>query len=384
MDFISTQEAAAKWGVSLRYVQRLLHEHRIPDARKYGVSWLIPAGTEKPGDPRKQGVRAQTRYSYLSSVPLPKGKPEAALSAVPNGYLSLAEADLAYRRGNPEPAKEAWLRMDHSDERILTATILATVAAVSSGDYPLFQDIQTFLKERAAQTRDERELTMLSLPETLAAVSMALPDMTPDWLKRGDFSLFPHALAPFLLNLYTLHLRNIKNRQGVLAAARASVLLCAQTETFTWIDLDNLMLCAQASYGLGNIEEARQFLLSAMELGLPYGMTVPFADGLGAMGGLTEECLNAAYPEYAAPVRRQWEVGFKNWLSFHNRYASENITTLLNPREYQTAYLIAYGASYAEAAQNMNLSVGRLKNILTEVYTKLGINKREQLKDCIL
>lgn len=53
MDYISTREAAEKWGVSLRHVQRLLHENRIKGARKYGVSWMIPVSSEKPEDPRK-------------------------------------------------------------------------------------------------------------------------------------------------------------------------------------------------------------------------------------------------------------------------------------------------------------------------------------------
>ena len=40
---------------------------------------------------------------------------------------------------------------------------------------------------------------------------------------------------------------------------------------------------------------------------------------------------------------------------------------------------IAHGATYAEAARQMNLSVGRVKNILLDVYAKLCINKRSQL-----
>lgn len=51
MDYISTRDAAKQWGVSIRYVQHLLSEGRIPGAKKYGVSWLIPVGSKKPPDP---------------------------------------------------------------------------------------------------------------------------------------------------------------------------------------------------------------------------------------------------------------------------------------------------------------------------------------------
>lgn len=139
MEYRSTRETANKWGVSLRNVQRLLKENRIPGAKKFGVSWLIPAGAEKPSDPRrakKQG--AEPCYCYLASARLPKGKPEDALLGVPEENHALAQADLAYRRGDSEPAKDVWKGMDKNDEQILTATTLATVAAISSGDYLLY------------------------------------------------------------------------------------------------------------------------------------------------------------------------------------------------------------------------------------------------------
>ena len=66
-------------------------------------------------------------------------------------------------------------------------------------------------------------------------------------------------------------------------------------------------------------------------------------------------------------------------MTFHNRFTSENITTILTPQEYQLARYLAHGASYAEAAGQMNLSVGRVKNILLDVYSKLYIKKRSQL-----
>jgi len=53
MEYISASEASEKWGVSLRQVQRLLAGNRIPRAKKYGRSWMIPDDAEKPGDARR-------------------------------------------------------------------------------------------------------------------------------------------------------------------------------------------------------------------------------------------------------------------------------------------------------------------------------------------
>jgi hypothetical protein len=52
MDYISVRDAADKWGVSERLVQKLAHEGRVEGALRFGKSWMIPKGAEKPPDPR--------------------------------------------------------------------------------------------------------------------------------------------------------------------------------------------------------------------------------------------------------------------------------------------------------------------------------------------
>ena len=51
---ISTREASCRWGVSERRVNRYCAEGRIPGASRFGRSWAIPAGAEKPTDLRTQ------------------------------------------------------------------------------------------------------------------------------------------------------------------------------------------------------------------------------------------------------------------------------------------------------------------------------------------
>lgn len=53
MDFISVQEAAAKWGISQRRIQKLCEENRIPGLVRFSHMWLIPMDgrlKQKAGD----------------------------------------------------------------------------------------------------------------------------------------------------------------------------------------------------------------------------------------------------------------------------------------------------------------------------------------------
>lgn len=54
MEYMSCAEAAAKWGISERRVQKLCEENRIPGVSKFGSVWLIPKEAEKPKDNRRK------------------------------------------------------------------------------------------------------------------------------------------------------------------------------------------------------------------------------------------------------------------------------------------------------------------------------------------
>lgn len=56
LEYISAPEAAKKWGISERRVQKLCEENRIPGVSKLGYMWLIPKKAEKPTDRRKKQV----------------------------------------------------------------------------------------------------------------------------------------------------------------------------------------------------------------------------------------------------------------------------------------------------------------------------------------
>ena len=54
MEYMSCAEAAAKWGISERRVQKLCEVNRIPGAVKFSRVWLIPKDAEKPIDGRRK------------------------------------------------------------------------------------------------------------------------------------------------------------------------------------------------------------------------------------------------------------------------------------------------------------------------------------------
>ena len=52
MDYITVRQTADKWGVSMRWVQKLIKDGRIRDTIRPGQEWLIHKDTVKPADKR--------------------------------------------------------------------------------------------------------------------------------------------------------------------------------------------------------------------------------------------------------------------------------------------------------------------------------------------
>lgn len=52
MDYLSIKQTSEKWGISVRRIQVLCAEDRIPGAAKIGSYWAIPANAAKPSDER--------------------------------------------------------------------------------------------------------------------------------------------------------------------------------------------------------------------------------------------------------------------------------------------------------------------------------------------
>ena len=384
MRYMSSKEAAVIWGVSLREVQRLLTESRIPGAVKHGHYWLIPGGSEKPTDPRTARNNGTARFAPIPVLHLPKGNADAALDAFSGNALRLAQADLAYWRGDPEPAKAYWRAVNHTNATLLSAASLAAVAAISSGDYELYYEVEHKLAKLGRLTSDPATAALLSLPGVLASVSLALPEMAPLWLRDCDLSLFAPEDRSYALILAAMHKRNIGDHAAQLSIARTTALLIESRTTFTWQDVSLWLLAASACFAMGDMEPARRYLLTAMQLGLPCGFLMPFADNLGDFGGMMEELLAEHYPDCREPILRLWERSFKNWMRFHNEFSRANITTVLTSQEYHAAKLLASGETYAGVSRRMSLSVGRVKSLQTAIYAKLHITRRDELRGYII
>ena len=68
-DYQNVKETAALWDLTIRQVQHLCSQGKIPGAVRFGRAWAIPAGAEKPQDGRRKEA-APSRLTKLGNVPV--------------------------------------------------------------------------------------------------------------------------------------------------------------------------------------------------------------------------------------------------------------------------------------------------------------------------
>lgn len=70
MDYISAKEAAKKWNITLRQVQKLCSSGRVEGAQRLGDGkvWIIPKDAEKPLDGRTREANKEINQIQRCNV----------------------------------------------------------------------------------------------------------------------------------------------------------------------------------------------------------------------------------------------------------------------------------------------------------------------------
>jgi len=390
MEYITAAEAAKKWGVTLRQVQRLLAANRIQGSKKYHRSWLVPADAQKPVG--KRGQRPQrsltsdlVKILEATTLPMPLDNPDAVFDTITEERLRLHyESEIAYLRGDFERIKECFRKTEGDNASRLRASSAAIVAAISTGDYPFYLELESYLKSVIQKSNDESVIAFAELGLATAYMSAAAPNMAPDWLKNGEFTHLHDKVKPTAVYLRVKYFQAIHRFESMLDVAQTALTFCDYPERISLNDIYLRVTCAWACYALEREDEAKRWLLNVMKIALPHGFITPFAESATAFGGLLEELLESEYPAYYDDIMDQWKRTFKNWLVFHNRFTTDNITLILSMRDYEIAVLAAKGIPNKKIAEHFHMSQGRLRNKIGEIYAELHVDNRDKLAKLIL
>jgi excisionase family DNA binding protein len=322
--YITVREAAAKWNISERLVQKYCAQGRIEGAKKSGTSWRIPDTAEKPQDPRKttaqpavSGIDSpRTLFSDLMPLMNSAFEPGHCLEYIDRmedgGKKNIALAEYYYFSGQPEKAArkaKRFLQTSDTASRLSACLIYAyanlSIGKIEEARAALNQIKQTLSKDSPSPYLQAMEafitatacvLLHLPLPENLPPVDRYLRLLPPGIL---SFAFYVQAHYLYLLGSYEKSI-------GIVETA----LMMRQKEYP--IPAIYLHLVAVMDYmSLKQTPLAKKHLLRAWELAQPDDLIEGFGEHHGLLGGMLE-----------AVIKPNWPEDFKRIIAITYRFSS--------------------------------------------------------------
>lgn len=132
------------------------------------------------------------------------------------------------------------------------------------------------------------------------------------------------------------------------------------------------------------LEEATGHFGTAWELAMPDELFSPFGEHYVLLSGLNRKLIKPELHEKYREISKYADRYFSSWIVIHNSNTDQRIAPGLSKMESTVATLFSRGWSVKDIAQHLNVSINTVKYHLSGTYQKLGVNKREQLRDFLL
>ena len=399
-EYISIREAAEKWNVSERRVNQYCSDGRILGAQRIGRSWAIPAGAEKPGDPRKVRLQTETGtidhsgglWNDVNLMPLMNTAfvPGCCRQTVermdPGPRRDIALAEYHYFSGQAKEAAEeakAYLTSQDMGAR-LSACLICAYANLSLGQIRQAQlaleELNTSLVAAGRKAPQFRAAAAFVAAAGAVLLHLPLPEELPE-IERFLPAL-PYGLRAFALYVQAHYLylkEEYSHSAGIVEAALA---MGAADYPIPCIYLH---LVAVMDYmSLKQMERAKAHLLSAWELARPDDLIEGFGEHHGLLGAMLEAVVKPEWPE---DFKRIIDITYRfssGWRRVHNSLTGHDVADDLTTTEFAIAMLAARNWTNQEIAEHLNISVNTVKSHISEAMKKLNVEKRKELKKYML
>lgn len=399
--FLSIREAAEKWNVSERRINQYCAEGRIPGAQKFGKSWAIPAGAEKPGDPRRARRPADSTpaephpgriLNHENLMPLmntafaPGHCREAVENMSAGARRDIALAEYYYFSGQPEAAAKAaqpYLTGADMGAR-LSACLLYAYSNLSIGQIARARfalgELNASLAGAGEQSVQFRAAAAFVASAGVVLLHLPLPEEMPD--TENFLPLLPPGLRAFALYVQAHYL--YLKAEYACSAGMVEAALAMGAAGYP-IPAIYLHLVAVMDYmSLKQPDRAQEHLLTAWEIARPDDLIEGFGEHHGLLGAMLEAVIKPKWPK---DFKRIIEITYRfssGWRRVHNPLTGHEVADDLTTTEFAVAMLAARSWTNQEIADHLHISANTVKRHISEAMKKLNVETRKELKQYML
>ena len=135
---------------------------------------------------------------------------------------------------------------------------------------------------------------------------------------------------------------------------------------------------------LRQTEQAKRHLLAAWEIARPDDFIEGFGEHHGLLGGMLEAVIKKDWPQ---DFKRMIAITYRfsaGWRKIHNPDTGHDVADNLTTTEFAAAMLAARGWTNQEIGVQMNISPNTVKRHISLALQKLGIRRRQELRQFLL
>ena len=100
--------------------------------------------------------------------------------------------------------------------------------------------------------------------------------------------------------------------------------------------------------------------------------------------GLIEACIRNRDPEAYQRITEGVISFSRGWMALHNPENRRKVTGELSTMEFSIAMLASGGWTNKEIGEHLGISINTVKHYLTDIFCKLNVKKRDELKKFML
>ncbi len=395
MEYMSARDAARKWNVSARLIQRYCAEGRIKGARKSGTVWEIPSDAAKPKDPRKKEEAVETIYrnpSFPNLMPLMNtaflpGHCLEFIHGMKNGpRKDIAFAEYHYFSGHPKEASqeaEGYLTCRDAEVRLSACLIYAysnlSLGNIQRARYAL-EEIKNTLKADTERSSHARSIEGFISAAAAVLLHLPLPEELPD--AKEFMPSLPLGLRAFALYVQAHYLYLQKKYEHSIGIIESALTMGAEQYPIPAIYLH--LAAVMDHMSLKQADRAEEHLLAAWRLARPDDLIEGFGEHHGLLGGMLEAVIKQKWPEdFKRIIAITYEFS-SGWRKIHNPETGHDVADDLTTTEFAAAMLAARNWTNPEIAEHMNISVNTVKHHISQAMKKLNVGNRKDLKKYML
>ena len=312
---------------------------------------------------------------------------EKAESFKDKNFRDIALAELYYFSGEAQKCSdlvEIYL-MSPKLELQLSACMLYVYSNLTLGKACAsrrgLDTIQECVKKEFASPTSKEHQAYCVFAGYMGAVLLHLPtDGLPDM--KNYIADLPHGLRVFASYVMS-HDFYLQGEYGkALGTCNTTLIFCDGTYPISMIYLYCMVVMCEIS--LKHQKEAQEALLTAWHMAAKDELLEPFIELHGLLQGLLESTVRKENPGLYKQLSEAVIAFSRGWMAVHNPNSDRSVTDALTTMEFSIAMLACRNWSNQEIADHLGISLNTVKHYLTDIFDKLHVKKRDELRDFVL